>query len=94
MDKLPKHIADMVGIIDDEPALPVVTEGRKPVMSVSFEPDGTIEISYAGKVCGWINEISYPTPDNAQYRAVAANGHSGHFWSIDGARNFLMSECF
>jgi hypothetical protein len=95
MDKLPKHIADMVGIIDgDEPSGPVITRRDEPMMSVSFDPDGTITIAYDGKVCGWINEISYPEEGGLKYRALAANGHGGHFWSVDAARSFLMSEAF
>jgi hypothetical protein len=42
MNKLPKHIADMVGIInDDGPSAPVVTKGE-PMVSISFNPDGSV----------------------------------------------------
>lgn len=91
---LPKHIADMVGIIDGEPERLVVTASAEPMVSIAYDPDGTITFAYDGVVVGWVNEISDPASYDAKYRALAANGHIGHFWSIDSARAFLFSEAF
>ena len=92
MTKLPKHIADMVGIIDDEPLQPVITKGPEPMMSITYDPDGTITFAYDGVVVGWVNEIRNSDGYDAKYRAVSTNGHMGHFWTIDSARSFLFSE--
>lgn len=94
MDKLPKHIADMVGIInDDGPSAPVVTKGE-PMVSISFNPDGTITIAYDGSAIGWINEVRNAEQMGGHYRAVTTSGAIGYFWSIDTAREFLFTEAF
>jgi len=95
MDKLPKHIADMVGIIDgDGPSAPVITRRDKPMVSIAFEPDGTITIAYDGKALGWINEVRNSEQMDGRYRAVTTAGTIGYFWSIDTARDFLFTEAF
>lgn len=91
---LPKHIADMVGIIGGEPERLVVTASAEPMVSIAYDLDGTITFAYDGTVIGWVNEVRDPVGYEAKYRALAANGHIGHFWSIDTARSFLFSEAF
>ncbi len=61
---------------------------------ITFDPDGIMTFAYNGRTIGWVNEIKYPEHDQKRYRAVAVNGHSGHFWSIDTAREFLFTEAF
>lgn len=94
MDKLPKHIADMVGIVTEEQPQRLYPLHDEPMLSITYDPDGTITFAYDGAVVGWVNEINDPASYDAKYRAVAANGHVGHFWSIDSARGFLFSEAF
>jgi len=94
MGNLPKHIADMVGIVEDEQHHTPHPIYREPMVSVIFDTDGTITIAYDGHVCGWINEVTYPEHEGKKYRALAANGHVGHFWSVDAARSFLLMEAF
>lgn len=92
MDKLPNHIADMVGIVTEEQLRRLFPLHDEPLLLVTQDPDGTITFAYDGVVVGWVNEIRDPATYEAKYRALAANGHIGHFWSIDSARAFLFSE--
>ena len=89
---LPKHIADMVGIVTEEQPRRPYPLHDEPMLSITYDPDGTVTFAYDGVVVGWVNEVK--NYEDYKYRALATNGHVGHFWSIDSARAFLFSEAF
>lgn len=92
MDTLPKHIADMCGIMDQ--ALERLALTRPTYQSVQKETgdDDLVQISYRGAPVGWISEIK--SERGPKYRALTANNRINRFYTENQAMNWLIEEAF
>lgn len=62
--------------------------------NVIFEhtSDGISTLLRDGKRIGWVGEIRRTDLYKAKYRAMTTGGHMGYFWTLDAAKDFLLSE--
>jgi len=93
MVDLPKHIADMCGIIEERDV--ILGWGRSTVQNpvqVAKDKDGCYTVAYNGNEIGWITPITVHSKHGHKYRAVSVHGAFKHTYSVDGARDFIMEE--
>lgn len=94
MSELPKHIADLCGIITDK--LEQKTFGRgeikSPLQVTKDEKDNIWIVTYNDTEIGWITPITYANRDNTHYRAVSVHGQMKHTYSLGLAKSFIMAE--
>jgi hypothetical protein len=93
MDTLPKDIADMCGIVmaTAEKDPPARAPGVNPIQ-LTKEGDGTLTLTYFGKVVGWINATKLDKRDGMSYRAVSLHGDVHLCWSEDAAKSWLLAR--
>jgi hypothetical protein len=93
MAKLPRYIADLCGIIDEEEYIPGL--GRpslsNPVKTVQ-DHDGVWTMTYGVDEMGWISKLNVQSRDGHRYRAVSVHGAFKHCDSLNSARSFIMAE--
>jgi hypothetical protein len=93
MVDLPKHIADMCGIIEDTEV--VLGWGRSTVRNpvhTGKDKDGCYTITYNGEAVGWITPITVHSRNGHKFRAVSVHGAFKHTYSVASAREFIMEE--
>lgn len=91
--ELPKHIADMCGVVvDAKTASALPTEEYKAVKALWDDADQVMTISYRDQVMGWINQIK--RPDGPKYRALSVNHQIKHCYTQTQAMNWLIEEAF
>ena len=94
MTDLPKHIADLCGIITDK--LEQKTFGRgeikSPLQMVKDDDEDLWTVTYNGQEIGWITPITYANRDSTHYRAVSVHGPMKHTYTLGLARSFIMAE--
>lgn len=91
MAELPKHIADMCGVIVDVGATPTIPTQEYQAVKVSRnETDQAVTISYRDSVVGWINDAN--TETGPKYRALSVNGQVKHCYTQSIAMNWLIEE--
>jgi len=93
-DSLPRHIADLVGIIFGEPkkpkAAPVNAPRISPIRMVQ-NPDGTVTLMRFKKTVGWISPV-HLAGDRDGFKALTVHGEIKNCYSMRHARDFLLSH--
>lgn len=94
MNKLPKHIADLCGIITDTLEAPTFGRGeiKSPLQMAKDDDQDLWTVTYDGEEIGWITPITYANRDAKHYRAVSVHGPMKHTYSLGLARSFIMAE--
>ena len=94
-DTLPRHIADLVGIVFNQPKrLPVPRhdDGRtKSPICIVENPDGTMTLMRFRKTVGWISPV-HLAGDRDGYTAKSIHGDIKNCYSVRHAREFLLSH--
>ena len=91
--ELPKHIADMCGIVVDAGTTPTIPTHEYQAVKVSRDDlDQVITISYRDQVVGWINERK--VEHGPKYRALSVNNQINHCYTQSQAMNWLIEESF
>lgn len=90
MAELPKHIADMCGIVTSDPQSQPTVENFQAVKAEWDDTDEVMTISYRDQVMGWINQIK--RPDGPKYRALSVNHQIKHCYTQTQAMNWLIEE--
>lgn len=93
MSKLPRYIADLCGVIDEDEYIPVIGRATlsNPIKMVK-DHDGVWTMTYGPDEMGWINKITVSSRDGNEYRAVSVHGAFKHCASLTSARSFIMAE--
>lgn len=91
MERLPKHIADMVGIRLDGPTLAQELGAIPTGLHVLDGDDGVSTVKYGDLTLGWLNKIGLDRGGKT-YRAMTSRGTVGHFYTMTTAKAWLMSE--
>jgi hypothetical protein len=93
MSKLPRYIADLCGIIDEDEYIPGIGQPSlsNPVQMVK-DHDDVWTLTYGLEEMGWINKIGLKGKTNNVYRAVSVHGGFKHTNSLSEARSFIMAE--
>jgi hypothetical protein len=63
-------------------------------IQVQNHGDGTYTVTYFGRVAGYISRIRVKTADGVKYRAVSVHNDVRHFFSISGARAFVLENAW
>lgn len=96
MTELPKHIADMCGIITEK--LEPTTYGRgeiqSPLQMVKDEKEKLWTVLYNNEEIGWITPITYANRDSTHFRAVSVHGQMKHTYTLGLAQSFIMAEYY
>jgi hypothetical protein len=94
MNELPKHIADLCGIITDTLEAPTFGRGeiKSPLQVIKDDDQDLWTVTYNGEEIGWITPITYANRDAKHYRAVSVHGPMKHTYSLGLARSFIMAE--
>jgi hypothetical protein len=95
MSELPKHIADLCGVIDDNEIIlglgqPALSNPLKMVK----DHTGVWTVSYGPDEIGWVNQIGSKMRQDSKYRAVSAHGQVKHCQTLSAARSFIMAEYY
>lgn len=89
--ELPKHIADMCGIVVNAGTTPTIpTHEYKAVKALWDDADQVMAISYRDSVVGWITDTK--SEHWPQYLALSANGQVNRFYTQSLAMNWLIEE--
>lgn len=88
--ELPKHIADMCGVVTTKTQSQAPTDKYQAVKASWDDTDQVMSIALRGHVVGWINEIK--DTDGPKYRALSVNGHVKHCFTQSLAMNWLIEE--
>lgn len=89
--QLPKHIADMCGIVDAQTKVQIPSEEYQAIKK-EFQDDGVIQISWRGSVVGWIMDTKLEHYPN--WRALTPAGKFDRFYTGSDAMNWLIEEAF
>ena len=91
---LPRHIADLVGIVfgsaKQPKAAPVNVTRKSPIQLVQ-NPDGTMTLMRFRKTVGWISPV-HLAGDRDGYKALSTHGEIKNCYSMRSAREFLLSN--
>lgn len=90
--ELPKHIADLCGIVDAPKQSNPVTVSNFGAVTTELDGDGDVQISYRGKPVGWISGIK--TDRGPKYRALTTGGQLARFYTQSSAMSWLLEETF
>lgn len=91
--ELPKHIADMCGVVVDAGTTPTIPTHEYQAVKVSRDDlDQVVTISYRDQVVGWINNANPET--GPKYRALSVNGQIKFCYTQSLAMNWLIEESF
>jgi len=89
--ELPKHIADMCGVVVDAGTTPTIPTQEYKAMKASWDDtDQVMTISYRDSVVGWINDANPET--GPKYRALSVNGRVKYCYTQSIAMNWLIEE--
>ena len=95
MVDLPKYIADLCGVIDENET--VLGIGRPylsgPIQMVK-DHTGVWTVTYGPEEIGWVNQIGTKMRQDNKYRAVSVHGEVKHCHTLSGARSFIMAEYY
>ena len=94
-DTLPRHIADLVGIIFGEAKgtskpIPKPAPRLSPIQMIDNK-DGTFTLMRYRKTVGWISHV-HLAGDHDGYRAQSVHGETKNCYSLRTARDFLLSS--
>jgi len=90
--ELPKHIADMCGIVSAKTQSQASAEDFQAVKALWDDTDGVMIISHRDKQVGFIVESK--SDKGPKYRALTINNRVGHFYSANQAMTWLIEEAF
>lgn len=91
--ELPKHIADMCGVVvDAKTASALPTEKYNAVKALWDDADQVMTISYRDSVVGWVTDTK--SEHWPQYLALSVNGQVNRFFTQSLAMNWLIEESF
>ena len=93
---LPKHIADLCGLLMEpaappKTALPKVAVPANPIQLVPND-DGTMTLTYFGKVVGWLNKTKLDGRESLSYRAMSIHGDIKFCGSVNSAKDWLLAS--
>lgn len=95
MIDLPKHIADLCGLLM-EPVTPpkMVPQASAPANPIQLviSDDGTMTLAYFGKVIGWINKTKLDQREGMSFRAMSIHGDLKLCYSVSSARSWLLAS--
>ena len=92
--ELPKHIADMCGIVVDAGKTPTIpNEEYQAIRKIWDDTDGVFSIMYRGETVGWISE-SCTEARGPKYRALTVNHRIDRFYTFSQAMTWLLEEAF
>ena len=94
MTDLPKHIADLCGVLMERQETPTYGRGelQSPLQMTKDEHENLWTVTYNGDEIGWITPITYANRDSTHYRAVSVHGQMKHTYTLGLARSFIMAE--
>jgi len=86
--ELPKHIADMCGIVIDGIGSAKVGNSNA-ALSLTCErgDDGITEITYNGSVIGWVKKC-----ERENYQAMTPRGDIGQYYTHRLALNYIVAS--
>ena len=91
---LPRHIADMVGIVfgsaKQPKAAPVNVTRKSPIQLVQ-NPDGTMTLMRFRKTVGWISPV-HLAGDRDGFTAKSVHGEIKNCYSLRHAQTYLLSS--
>jgi len=92
MAELPKHIADLCGVVDQEEV--VLGVGRPylpgPIQMIK-DHTGVWTVTYGPEEIGWVSQIGTKMRQESKYRAVSVHGEVKHCYSLESARQWLLA---
>lgn len=95
MIDLPRHIADLCGLLME----PVTTLPKTERPAVAVNPiqfvsndDGTMTLTYFGKVVGWVNKTKLDRRNEMAFRAMSVHGNVRMCWSLSMAKDWLLEQ--
>lgn len=103
--KLPKHIADLCGVLEDGLVGRSVGRGsvgrsddrsvgrRSPLQSVA-NPDGSVTVTYFGREIGHMTRAKMPDRDAQHWIAVTTNGDVKRCFSEHHARTWIVENTY
>jgi len=96
MSELPRYIADLCGVIDEQEIILTIGRPSMPApLQVTRDYKGDMwTVVYNLEEIGWITKIMVQSRDGNKYRAVSAHGAFKHCGSLDSARSFIMAEYY
>jgi hypothetical protein len=95
MNELPKYIADLCGVVDqDEIVLGVGRPYLPSPIQMIKDHTGVWTVTYGPEEIGWVNQIGSKMRQDSKYRAVSVHGAVKHCGSLDAARSFIMAEYY
>lgn len=105
-NQLPKHIADLCGILDNGPQTygrgqlnltgPDRTDGpdRTSPLRTIQNPDGSRTVTYFGKEIGHMTRAKMPDRDAQHWIAVTTNGDVKRCFSEHHARTWIVENTY
>jgi hypothetical protein len=95
MNELPKYIADLCGVVDqDEIILGIGRPSLPSPIQMIKDHTGVWTVTYGPEEIGWVNQIGSKMRQDSKYRAVSVHGAVKHCGSLDAARSFIMAEYY
>ena len=92
---LPRHIADLVGIVFNEPKRPhkpSQTDNRtKSPIQLVQNPNGTMTLMRFRKTVGWISPV-HLAGDRDGFKALTVHGEIKNCYSLRHAQTYLLSS--
>ena len=90
MNQLPKHIADMCGVVIAKTQSQAPAEEFQAINAVWDDMDEAMIINYRDAVIGWVNDVE--SNRSYKYRALSKNGQVKHFYTVSRAIGWLIEE--
>jgi hypothetical protein len=96
MDKLPKHIADLCGILENGPR----TYGKGQLdrttgpIATADNGNGSFTVTYFGNEIGHYTRAKMPDRDAQHWIAVTTNGDVKRCFSQNHARSWIIENSF
>jgi hypothetical protein len=88
--ELPKHIADMCGIvIDGAGPAKAVNSITDPVLTCERGDDGITEVAFNGAIIGWVKRCGIEN-----YQAMTPRGEVGRYETHRAALNHIVTDMF
>jgi hypothetical protein len=87
--ELPRHIADMCGIVIDGVGPPTMAVKISTPLTCERGDDGITEVAYNGSVIGWVKRCG-----TENYQAMTPRGDIGRYETHKAALNHIIADMF
>jgi hypothetical protein len=95
MAELPKYIADLCGVIDEDEVILGIGRPHLPSpIQMIKDHTGVWTVTYGPEEIGWVNQIGTKMRQDSKYRAVSVHGEVKHCHTLSAARSFIMAEYY